>query len=77
MITWIIIWLIFWSSALGITNYLFKKHGVTYYEKSWQHTLFFIILCLVLFVVYQNQFFVYFNNLSWYHLLTTLLLFAL
>lgn len=77
MITWIIIWLFFWTSALGITNYLFKKHGITYYEKSWQHTLFFIALCLILFAVYQNQFLVYFNNLSWYHFLTALLLFTL
>lgn len=77
MITWIIIWLFFWISALGITNFLFKKHGITYYEKSWQHTLFFIVFCLILSVVYQNQFLVYFNNLSWYHFLTALLLFTL
>lgn len=77
MITWIIIWLIFWSSALGITNYLFKKHGVTYYEKSWQHTLFFILLSLTLFVVYQDQFFIYFNDISLWHFMVVLFLFIL
>ena len=74
---WIIIWLIFWISALGITNYLFKRHDITYYEKSWQHTLFFIVLSLALFFVYQNQFFVYFSNISWDHLLIVLVLFIL
>ncbi len=77
MISWIIIWLIFWISALGFTNYLFKKHGITYYEKSWQHTLFFIILSRILFVIYQNQFFTYFNDLSLWHLIVVLSLFIL
>lgn len=77
MITWIIIWLFFWSSALGITNYLFKKHGVTYYEKSWQHTFFFIILCLILSILYKNQFLSYFSSFSLYHFLVVLLLFIL
>ena len=62
---------------MGITNYLFKRYKVTYHEKSWQHTLFFIALCLILFGVYQNQFLVYFNNLSFYHFFTILLLFIL
>lgn len=77
MITWIIIWLFFWISALGLTNYLFKKHKITYYEKSWQHTLFFIVLSLILFVVYQNQFLVYFKNFSLYHLAIILFLLIL
>jgi len=77
MITWIIIWLLFWISSLGFINYLFKKHKITYYEKSWQHTLFFIILSLILFVVYQNQFFLYFNDFSFYHLMVVLFLFIL
>ena len=74
---YIIIWLFFWISGLGLTNYLFKKHKITYYEKSWQHTLFFIILCLILLIVYQNQFSVYFNNLSLYHFLIGLFFFIL
>ncbi|OGI64517.1 hypothetical protein A3H53_00640 [Candidatus Nomurabacteria bacterium RIFCSPLOWO2_02_FULL_40_10] len=64
MITWIIIWLFFWISALGLTNYLFKEHKITYFEKSWQHTIFFIVLSLILFIVYQNQFFTYFKAFS-------------
>ncbi len=77
MITWIIIWLFFWISALGTTNYLFKNHNITYYEKSWQHTTFFIVLSLILFTVYQNQFFVYFKYFSLWHLMAILLLFIL
>lgn|SRR3989344_3923705 len=77
MNTWIIVWLFFWISALGLTNYFFKKHNITYYEKSWQHTIFFIVLSLTLFVVYQNQFFVYFKDLSLWHLMAVLFLFIL
>ena len=76
-ISWIIIWLFFWVSALGITNYLFKKHKITYYEKSWQHTIFFIALSLIFFVVYQDQFFVYFSDLSLWHLIAVLALFII
>jgi hypothetical protein len=77
MFTWIMIWLFFWISALGITSYLFKKHQITYFEKSWQHTIFFIALSLALFVVYQDQFLLYFKDLSLWHLITILLLFIL
>ncbi|MFZ2523370.1 MAG: hypothetical protein WAW92_03200 [Minisyncoccia bacterium] len=77
MIAWIIIWLFFWVSGLGITNYLFKKHNITYYEKSWEHTLLFIVLSIILFIVYRNQFSVYFHNFSLPYLLTIILLFVL
>lgn len=77
MLTWIIIWLTFWTSALGITSYLFKKHKITYYEKSWQHTAFFIALSLILFVVYQNQFTIYFQDFSLWNFITILVLFGL
>lgn len=77
MITWIIIWLFFWISALGLTNYLFKEHKITYFEKSWQHTIFFIVLSLILFIVYQNQFFTYFKAFSVWHLVAVLSLFVL
>ncbi|MEK7495083.1 MAG: hypothetical protein AAB603_00635 [Patescibacteria group bacterium] len=77
MIIWIIIWLFFWISSMGLINYLFKKHKITYYKKSWQHTLFFIILSIILFVVYQNQFLIYFDDLSFYHLMVVLFLFIL
>ncbi len=77
MITLMAIWLFFWISGMGLPNYLFKKYKITYYEKSWQHTLFFIVLSLILFVVYQNPFFIYFNDLSLYHLMVVLSLFMI
>ncbi len=77
MIIWVIIWLFFWASALGLTNYLFKKHNITYYEKSWQHTIFFLVLSLILFVVYKSYFVIYFNNLSLLHLAVVLALFII
>lgn len=77
MITWIIIWLFFWVSALGFTNYLFKKYNITYYEKTWEHTIFFIFLSLVLFIVYQNQFLIYFKDFSLWNLIAVLLLFII
>src|SRR3989344_5435193 len=73
---WIPIWLLFWAGALGVTNYLFKKHKVTYYENSWQHVLFYIVFTLILFVAYRSQFSVYFSDLSLYHVLTVLFLFV-
>jgi len=73
----LIIWLILWFGAMGLPNYLFKKYNITYYENSWQHTLFFIVLSLILFVVYQNQFFIYFNCLNIGHLIAFISLFIL
>jgi len=74
---WIIIWLIFWFSIMGLPNYLFKKYKITYYQNSWQHTLFFIFSSIILFIVYQNYFSSYFNNFSLYYLLIILCLFLL
>jgi hypothetical protein len=62
---------------MGLPNYLFKKHKITYYQKSWQHTLFFISLSLILIFVYQIPFFAYFHSLSIYSLLIVLSLFLL
>ncbi len=75
MYFWVITWLLFWTTALGVTTYIFKKYKVTYYEKSWQHTLFFIFLSLALFVVYHKQFIFYFENISFGHIVTILSLF--
>lgn len=64
MYAWIIIWLIFWTAGMGIPNYLFKKYKITYYEKSWQHSLFFLVLIALLFITYKNQFSEYFTSVS-------------
>ena len=62
---WIIIWIVFWFSVMGIPNYLFKKHKVTYYERPWEHALFYIVSMVVLFVVYRDILFSYFNAISY------------
>ncbi|OGE81297.1 MAG: hypothetical protein A3H72_00490 [Candidatus Doudnabacteria bacterium RIFCSPLOWO2_02_FULL_48_8] len=74
---WIIIWPAFWITAIGLPLYLFKKHQITFHQKSWQHTLFFIFLSIALLFVYQNFFSIYFNNLSLYPLLAVACLFLL
>jgi len=74
MNTWIIIWLIFWVSVMGLPNYLFKKYKVTYYQNSWQHTLFYIFSLIILFIVYERFFFIYFYNIPAYFLLFILCL---
>ncbi len=72
---WIIIWLVFWFSVMGIPLYLFKKHKITLYENSWQHTLFYISALVILLIVYRYSFFVYFENLPNSFLLSILSLF--
>lgn len=49
---------------MGVPLYLFKKYKITYYEKSWQHTLFYILSLAVLFAVYGQPFFNYFSQIS-------------
>lgn len=73
---WVLIWLFFWVGALGVTNFLFKKHKVTYYENPWQHSVFYLAFSLLLIGVYQSQFSLYFDSLSLYHVLIVLLLFV-
>jgi hypothetical protein len=75
MATWIIIWIVFWFSVMGLPNYLFKKYKITYYENPWKHTLFFFFSIVMLFAVYQNVYAVYFNTFSSYHLLVVCCLF--
>ncbi len=60
---------------MGLPIYLFKKHKITLYEKSWQHTLFYIFSLITLCIVYQDPFSLYFNNLSLYSLLVIVCLF--
>src|SRR3989338_1896685 len=72
MITWITIWIILWATVMGLPNYLYKKYKITYFQNWWQHTLFFISFLAILFVVYQNQYSVYFNNFSSNNLLIIL-----
>ena len=74
MNAWIIIWLIFWAAGMGIPNYLFKKYKITYYEKSWQHSLFFLVLTTLLFITYKSQFGEYFASVSWEQIVFFLLL---
>lgn len=77
MITWITIWIILWTTVMGLPNYLYKKYKITYYQNWWQHTLFFISFLTILFIVYQNQYSIYFNNFSLHNLLIILGLFLL
>lgn len=77
MNTWIIIWFIFWTSTLGLPIFLFKKYKITYYEKSWQHTLFFMSALVILIIVYQKFFTVYFKGVSKYSILIVLFLFLM
>jgi len=62
MITTITIWLTFWILVMGVKDYFFKKYKITYYQYSWQHTLFFIISLALLFLVYKSNFVNYFSN---------------
>ncbi len=62
MITWITIWLVFWILVMGVKDFLFKKYKITYYENSWQHSLFFICSLFLLSIVYKNYFINYFDN---------------
>lgn len=62
MITAITIWLTFWILVMGVKDYFFKKYKITYYQYSWQHTLFFIISLALLFLVYKSNFVNYFSN---------------
>lgn len=68
-ITWLLIWLVLWFGVMGLPVYLFKKYGVTLYQKSYQHTFFYILSILLLLVVYNRFYQVYFQNLSIYSLL--------
>lgn len=72
---WILTWLLFWFTVMGLPNYLFKKYKITYYENSWQHTLFFITSSVLLFWVYKSYLPSYFNEFNLTHLITTLVLF--
>ncbi len=60
---YIITWLLFWFAGMGLPNYFFKKHKITYYENSWQHVAFFVLASVLLIVVYQNSFSLYFSDL--------------
>ena len=75
MNVWIIIWLFFWICVMGLPIYLFKKYKITLYEKSWQHTIFYIFSLLVLLIVYRNYFADYFSELPLYPLIAVLLFF--
>src|SRR3989338_3599688 len=77
MNSWIIIWIVLWGTVMGLPNYLYKRYKVTYYERCWQHTLFFILSLVILFIVYKNQFFSYFNGFSLSHILIIVGLFLL
>lgn len=72
-----LIWLIFWIAGIGLPIYLFKKYQITFHQKSWQHTLFFIFLIILLFAVYQHPYSAYFNNLPSYSLPLIFFLFLL
>ena len=75
MTIWIIVWILFWFSVMGVPLYLFKKHKITLYENSWQHTLFYISALVILLIVYRYSFSVYFANLPNSFLLGILSLF--
>jgi len=62
MITTIATWLAFWILVMGVKDYFFKKYKITYYQYSWQHTLFFIVSLVLLCFVYKNSFESYFQN---------------
>jgi hypothetical protein len=62
---------------MGIPNYLFKKHKVTYYENPWQHTLFYALSIVALFVVYRSMLFTYFSSTSYGFIITILSIFIL
>ncbi len=74
---WIILWLFFWASGMGLPNYLFKRYKITYYEKSWQHSFFFIFLSIIVGIVYQEQFTTYFKDISFYQIATVIFLLTL
>ena len=48
---YIITWLLFWFAGMGLPNYFFKKHKITYYENSWQHVAFFVLASVLLIVM--------------------------
>lgn len=75
MNTWIVIWLVFWVVVMGLPNYLFKKYKITYYENSWQHTVFYFFSLIILGAVYRDYFSQYFIELSLVQILATLGLF--
>ncbi len=74
---WIIIWLVLWITVIGSPLLLFKKYKITFYEKSWQHTIFYILSLGLLYFVYKNPFYVYFQNLSLGYILIPICLFLL
>jgi hypothetical protein len=47
---------------MGVKDYFFKKYKITYYQYSWQHTLFFVFSLALLFFVYKDYFINYFDN---------------
>jgi len=63
-IVWIIVWLIFWFGVMGSTVFLFKKYKITYYEKYWQHSIFFILSIVILLIIYKQAILPYFNQIS-------------
>jgi hypothetical protein len=74
MLTWLLIWLVLWFGVMGLPIYVFKKHGVTLYQKSYQHTVLYVAAILVLFAVYGHFYRLYFHNLSFYQTLIILTL---
>ncbi|MCR4329372.1 MAG: hypothetical protein NUV65_02395 [Candidatus Roizmanbacteria bacterium] len=77
MVFWIITWLAFWFGGMGLPIYLYEKYKITFYKYPWQHTLFYVFLLILLYVVYQQHFSVYFNNLSLSYISVVLVLFLL
>ena len=64
MITWILIWLLFWIIGMGLPNYFFKKYKITYYEKPLLHTIWYLTGLLLLFFTYKNYLYTYFREIS-------------
>lgn len=75
MIPWLLIWLVFWFGAMGLPLYTFKKFGFTFYQQSYQTTVFYLCSTTLLIAVYYHSYATYFKNLTFYHLFIIPLLF--
>ncbi len=57
---------------MGLPLYLFKKQGITFHQRPWQHVTFYLLSLVTIGIVYKHSFFSYFNNFPSYYFLLIL-----